>query len=284
MPPSSRAKDETQSPVERLLASIRDLKKRRNSKGAHFYRTSLRRFQSWSDIAKPELEKEQEEALKLLEKLRKATGKLRDSEVHLELLDKIAGAPAKEQKRVEKALKSQRKSAKQKLLNLLSKADLKQALAELRQIGEPPAASPEAGGRPLPAADQLALDQYRAFIQSRAPLAPENLHSYRLACKGFRYTAELAGETAHVKSLVEIWKKVQDVSGDWHDYLVLSELAEEISGDTTLHSLLIGLRDKKYDEAVIAIEEAERKLAGKDSQVPKKEPTRASGQRRRRAV
>jgi len=284
MPATTRPKDEIQSPVERLLASIRGLRKRQSSKGAHFYRTSLRRFQSWRDVAKPELVKNQEQALKLLEKLRKATGKLRDSEVHLELLDKIEGAPAKEKKKIEKALKAQRKSAKEKLLNLLTKADVKQALPELRHIGEPPGASPDTGDRPLTAADQLALDQYRAFVQSRAPLSPENLHSYRLACKAFRYTAELAGETPHVGSLVEIWRKVQDVSGDWHDYLVLSELAEEVAGDGPLHSLLIGLRDKKYDEAVIAVQEAERKLVGQEAQVPKKEPRRASPQRRRRAV
>lgn len=283
--PATRRKpnDQNQSPVERLLASVRGLRKRRNSKGAHFYRTSLRRFQSWSDVAKPELEKNQQQALKLLEKLRKATGKLRDSEVHLELLDKLENAGTKEKKRVEKALRGQRKAAKQKLLTVLARPDLKKSLRDLRQIGEPPATSPEAGDHPLAAADQLALDQYRAFVQSRAPLSPQNLHSYRLACKGFRYTAELAGETAQVKSLVETWKKVQDVSGDWHDYLVLSDLTEEVCGDCTLRSLLIGLRDKKYDEAVIAIQDAERRLLGQDPKIPKKEPKSSSDQRRRRA-
>src|SRR6185437_3773364 len=212
------------SPVERLLVSIGGLRKRHNSKNAHFFRTSLRRFQAWEEVIHPKLDSDKKNAMKFLAKLRKATGKLRDSEVHLDLLDGINEASAKEKKRVEKALKVRRRAARKKLESLLSDADLKAHMSHLRLMGEPPLASHQASENPLPAADRLALDEYRSFVESRAPLSPENVHSYRLACKGFRYKAELAGDTPQARALIDGWKSVQDVSGDWHDYLTLSEL------------------------------------------------------------
>ncbi len=260
------------SPVERLLVSIDRLRKRRNAKSAHFFRTSLRRFQAWEEVVHPKLDSDKKKAMKFLNKLRKATGKLRDSEVHLDLLDKLDGAGGKEKKKVEKALKLRRKAARNKLESLLGDADLKTHLNHLRLMGEPPLANHEASENPLSAADQLALDEYRTFVQSRAPLSPENLHSYRLACKGFRYKTELAGDTPQARALIEAWKSVQDVSGDWHDYLTLSELTEEVCGDCTLHSLLVGMRDRKYDESVTAVQNAERQILAA-SEATKKRPT-----------
>jgi CHAD domain-containing protein len=260
------------SPVERLLVSIDGLRKRHNAKSAHFFRTSLRRFQAWEEVVHPKLDSDKKKAIKFLSKLRKATGKLRDSEVHLDLLDNLDEASGKEKKKVEKALKTRRKSARSKLESLLGDADLKTHLKHLRLMGEPPLANHQASENPLSAADQLALEQYRTFVESRAPLSPENLHSYRLACKGFRYKAELAGDTAQAHALIEAWKSVQDVSGDWHDYLTLSELTEEVCGDCTLHSLLVGMRDRKYDESVAAVQTAERQLLAA-AEAEKKPPT-----------
>jgi CHAD domain-containing protein len=271
------------SPVERLLVSIDGLRKRHNSKNAHFFRTSLRRFQAWEEVIHPKLDSDKKNAMKFLAKLRKATGKLRDSEVHLDLLDGINEASAKEKKRVEKALKVRRRAARKKLESLLSDADLKAHMSHLRLMGEPPLASHQASENPLPAADRLALDEYRSFVESRAPLSPENVHSYRLACKGFRYKAELAGDTPQARALIDGWKSVQDVSGDWHDYLTLSELTEEVCGDCTLHSLLVGMRDKKYDESVAAVERAERQLLT-TGQAAKKRPAGVRKNHRRSSV
>ena len=271
------------SPVERLLISIDRLRKGHNSKSAHFFRTSLRRFQAWEEAIHPKLDSDKKETMKFLNKMRKATGKLRDSEVHLDLVDNLNGVSGKEKKKVERALKVRRKAARNKLDSLLSDGDVKMHLNRLRLFGEPPLASREASENPLPAADQLALDEYRSFVGSRAPLSPENLHSYRLACKGFRYKAELAGDTPQGRALIDAWKSVQDVSGDWHDYLTLSELTEEVYGDCTLHSLLVGMRDKKYDESVAAVEIAERQLLA-SPETAKKKPVGVRKNHRRSSV
>src|SRR5579864_4162160 len=103
---SKASKDDFDSPVERLLASIANLVQQPKSKGAHFYRTSLRRFQAWSDVFHPQLDSEQKLALMFLDKLRRATGKLRDSEVHLDLLKQLNPSSAGEKKKLERELKS----------------------------------------------------------------------------------------------------------------------------------------------------------------------------------
>src|SRR5438477_10516376 len=107
MPILSKAStDDFDSPLERLLASIANLRQQPTAKGAHFYRTSLRRFQAWSDVFHPRIDPEQKPALKFLDKLRKATGRLRDSEVHLDLLGELKGVNGAEKKKLEKTLKS----------------------------------------------------------------------------------------------------------------------------------------------------------------------------------
>jgi CHAD domain-containing protein len=275
MPVLSKAsKDEFDSPVERLLASVANLRQRPTSKGAHFYRTSLRRFQAWSDVFHPHIDAEQKLALKFLNRLRKATGKLRDSEVHRGLLDQLVDVNAKQKRQLETELKSGRKASRKKLKTLLRDSMLTHLWRMLRALDEPSELDEKAESHPIAGMHTLALDEYRAYIERRGPLSLDNLHEYRLQCKRFRYIAELAGDTPGALELVHAWKNVQDVIGEWHDYLTLSELAQELLGNSELYSSLVELRDKKQTKSIAAVEDTERKLMGK-SPVLKKRPRRA---------
>jgi CHAD domain-containing protein len=149
----------------------------------------------------------------------------------------------------------------------------------LRALDESSKRDKKAESHPMAGMNTLALDEYRAYVERRGPLSLDNLHEYRLQCKRFRYTAELAGDTPGAQELVDTWKKVQDVIGEWHDYLTLSELAQELLGDSSLYSSLVEVRDNKYAASLEAVVEAERKLIGK-SPVLKKKPrgTRARSQ------
>jgi CHAD domain-containing protein len=275
MPVLSKAsKDEFDSPVERLLASVANLRQRPTSKGAHFYRTSLRRFQAWSDVFHPHIDAEQKLALKFLNRLRKATGKLRDSEVHRGLLDQLVDVNAKQKRQLETELKSGRKASRKKLKTLLRDSMLTHLWRMLRALDEPSELDEKAESHPIAGMHTLALDEYRAYIERRGPLSLDNLHEYRLQCKRFRYIAELAGDTPGALELVHAWKNVQDVIGEWHDYLTLSELAQELLGNSELYSSLVELRDKKQTKSIAAVEDTERKLMGK-SPVLKKRLRRA---------
>jgi|SRR5579859_6314267 len=278
---SKASKDEFDSPVERLLASIANLRQQPTSKGSHFFRTSLRRFEAWSDIFHPRTDVEQKQAFKFLDKLRKATGKLRDSEVQLELLDKLSGANAGEKKQLAKVLRSSRSSYEKRLKLLLRSPILTGIWRTLHVLDE---ASPEPGEQPIAhsiaGTVDLALEEYRAFVQRRSALSVENLHQYRLECKRFRYTAELAGDDPKGKQLVEDWREVQDLIGEWHDCLMLAELAEDILGDSAAHSALVDLSNGRFAEAKAAVGKVEKKWTGSGSQIPKKEPRRARAGRR----
>ena len=269
---SKAASDEFDSPLERLLASIANLRQQPTSKGAHFYRTSLRRFQAWSDVFHPHIDPEQRRALRFLDKLRRSTGKLRDSEVHLDLLKGINGVKAKEKKQLEKKLKARKKSYGKKLKSILRDPLLNGIWRILRVLDESPAL-PSEPAHPIQGSADLALQEYRAFAQRRGRLSAENLHEYRLECKRFRYTAELAGETPQGETLIAAWKGVQDVIGEWHDYLMLSEVAQSVLGDSLLHTKLLERTQEKYRESLRAVSKCERKLHARS--IPKKEPTRA---------
>jgi len=285
MPILSKAStDEFDSPLERLLASIANLRQQPTSKGAHFYRTSLRRFQAWSDVFHPHIDPEQRQALKFLDKLRRATGKLRDSEVHLDLLEGVAGVKGKGRKQLEKRLKARKKSYSKKLKSILRDPILKGIWRVLRVLDESPA-QPTEPSHPIEGSAQLALQEYRAFVQRRGRLSAENLHEYRLECKRFRYTAELSGETPEGETLIAAWKGVQDVIGEWHDYLTLSEVAQSVLGDSLLHTKLLERTQEKYRESLRAVSKCERKLRASTRGVPKKEPTRVrSGRSSSRAA
>jgi CHAD domain-containing protein len=274
---SKARKEEFDSPVERLLASIANLRQQPTSKGAHFYRTSLRRFEAWSDVFHPHEDAPQKQALKFLEKLRKATGKFRDAEVHLELLDKLGAVDAQDKKKLEKTLKSRRDRYQAKLNTLLRDPILTGIWRTLRVLDEiPPQSTQPTISNPIKGMARLALNQYRLFVQRRAELSPENLHQYRLECKRFRYTAELAGDSPSAKKLADTWKKVQDLVGDWHDYVTLAEIAGETVGNSPVHSAVINRRNAKYDEAVRAAELAESELLQRKVVPSKKKPQRES--------
>lgn len=270
---SKAATDEFDSPLERLLASIANLRQQPTSKGAHFYRTSLRRFQAWSDVFHPHTDSDQQQAFKFLEKLRKATGKLRDSEVHIDLLQSLGGEVTDENAKLEKELKVRRKSYRKKLKSVLRDPMLSSIWRALRVLDESQTQNNQPSS--IPGSTKLALQEYRSFVQRRGPLSPENLHEYRLECKRFRYTAELAGETPEGEALIATWKAVQDVIGEWHDYLTLSGMAERVLGDSRLHAKLVNRRQKKYQQSLRAIGKCEQKLLRTRSRVPKKEPRRA---------
>ena len=280
---SKASKDEFNSPVERLLASIANLVQQPKSKGVHFYRTSLRRFEAWSEVFHPQTDSRQKDALKFLDKLRRASGKLRDSEVHLDLLRQLETDRAAEKKKLEKALKARRNSFEKRLRELLRDPILASIWRTLSSLDRAPSGIDELETfHAVKGMTTLALDEYRAFVQRHGKISAENLHEYRLECKRFRYTAELAGDAPEVQALVETWKSVQDIIGEWHDYLTLFDLANDVLGDSPVLQMLSASRDKKYAESLSAIATVERKLIGQS--IPKKNPRPASSGRRSRAA
>ena len=206
---------ENLSPPERTSVALSQLRSQVNAKGAHFFRTSYRRLQTWLrtfDGLSPD--KRQKRAMKYLNKVLRACGKLRDTELHIKMLKKLeVDNDAKARNTIEQILKKRRDKRKDAAVDLLQmKAKLEDVWPALEHVKGMSCQNDSAQRSPQQSNHlQEALQRYALYVHERPAVTEENLHEYRLACKEFRYHAELAGESAH--SVVTLFKNVQDAIG-----------------------------------------------------------------------
>jgi CHAD domain-containing protein len=116
-------------------------------------------------------------------------------------------------------------------------------------------------------------------------LTEKTLHQYRIIGKRARYIAELADHDAEAKRVVDQLKHMQDVIGDWHDWLKLTQKAEAIFGgirDSALVALLRNVTQAKFRQSVDAVAETRTALSGKKSEpvnaatLPSRKPSSGS--------
>ena len=101
------------------------------------------------------------------------------------------------------------------------------------------------------------------------PLMEKTLHQYRIIGKRARYIAELVDENSEAKRVVDQLKHMQDVIGDWHDWLKLTQRAEQLFGgvrDSALVAMLRNVTQAKFRQSVDAVAETRASLFGKKSQ------------------
>jgi CHAD domain-containing protein len=70
--------------------------------------------------------------------------------------------------------------------------------------------------------------------------------------------AELEGDDPEARRVVQQLKRVQDVIGDWHDWLKLTEKAERLLGDVRQSALVAMLRNvtqAKFRQSVQVVTE-----------------------------
>jgi CHAD domain-containing protein len=78
----------------------------------------------------------------------------------------------------------------------------------------------------------LALEDFLRLVDAMPVLEADNLHDFRKGAKKARYVAEAGGEDPFADAIAKAIKRIQDVIGDWHDWLVLGEEASEaLDGD-----------------------------------------------------
>ena len=115
------------------------------------------------------------------------------------------------------------------------------------------------------------MHNYARYLHDHPAVTEENLHEYRLACKEFRYHAELAGERAH--SVVTLFKNVQDAIGEWHDWQLLLKLSrkELAKRHSKLLTKIEEITAAKLAEAFRVVEEIEPQLLSAASE-PRRKP------------
>jgi len=120
----------------------------------------------------------------------------------------------------------------------------------------------------------LTLSKLAKLGRDHVPLTEKTLHQYRIIGKRARYIAELADHDAEAKRIVDQLKHMQDVIGDWHDWLKLTQRAEALFGgvrDSALVAMLRNVTQAKFRQSVDAVAETRAALYGK-----KAEPVRVA--------
>jgi CHAD domain-containing protein len=200
----------------------------------HHFRTNGRRVEALIDTLAPET-KNKKKALRLLAKLRKRAGKVRDIDVQIGLLKSLK-VPDRQSHRARllELLDEEHRRRTRKLIKAADASTLRELARRLRREQE---SIQFDGINPL----LLAMSALPMVDQSS--LTEENLHSFRIGAKRARYLAELAGENAGAKAFVEELKSAQNAAGDWHDALKLKERAEKDFGSASESALVSMLQN-----------------------------------------
>jgi CHAD domain-containing protein len=174
---------------------------------------------------------------------------------------KIA-SEAGQKPQLQRALVQERGKQAKKLARALDKEQVRELRKRLKR-----AASdldfPE-GAQPL----NVTLRELAQLDQNQGPLTDKTLHQYRIAGKRARYLAEFAEKSPEAQSVIEQLKRLQDVIGDWHDWLKLAERAEELFGGVRDSSLVAALRNltrAKFRQGVDAVVQTRGSFARKKS-------------------
>jgi CHAD domain-containing protein len=227
-----------------LEASILVCLAKPRKKAVHQLRTSTRRIEAQLELLSmlPELpphEPQRKKALRLLKKLRRAAGKVRDLDVQGDLIrseaagNKSASRPdpklREEARQLRSELNHQRGDQADRLEKLLHKQRSKlplvfEALLDALQ----PAESIKLTEAKLTALVQNWYAQPSDAAAQADPHADdiEQLHAIRKRAKIARYLAESAPESAvAARRLAAQFENLQQAGGEWHDWLLLADIA-----------------------------------------------------------
>jgi CHAD domain-containing protein len=227
----------------------------------HKFRTSSRRVEVLlSDLAENRTGNDKK-LLKLLGRLRKKAGRVRDLDVQSGALRslKIPQEPGRKSQLM-RTLAEERVRREKKLAKSLDKRTVGEVRKRLKRtiasLEIPENADPLSRARQK--LNDLEVDQ--------GVVTEKTLHQFRIAGKRARYLAELAGKDAEATRLIALLNHMQDVIGDWHDWVQLADRAEELFGgvqDSALVSALRNITRAKFRQAVNTLTETRAALAGK---------------------
>jgi len=182
--------------------------------------------------------------LKLVGKLRKRAGKLRDIDVQIAFLKSLK-VPDRQGQRAHllEVLDQEHARRAKKLTKAVDSSTLRELRKRLRR---------EQAEIDFDGIDPLHLAAQSLPKLDHIPLTEQSLHAYRIAAKQARYLAELAGDTPAAKTFVDELTRVQDAAGEWHDAMKLKEKAEKRFGgasDSALVSMLQNISRARFRSA-----------------------------------
>jgi CHAD domain-containing protein len=223
---------------QKLERDLVKLSSKPAAENVHRFRTSIRRLQTLLQELSPTRDGNQKKLLKLLSRLRKRAGKVRDADVQLAALRslKFPQEPRRKTQLMHRLIELRRDN-ENKLRKTLDKDTLREVKKRLKRAEK--AFDPQTMLDPLSVARRM-LEQVE---HSEATLNEQVLHQYRIFGKRARYAAEFASRSATSAQFIAELKRMQDALGDWRDWLTLTQTASEQLGDVHQSPLVAELRN-----------------------------------------
>jgi CHAD domain-containing protein len=218
-------------PLRKLYKELKDFPAEPSPEQVHELRTQARRLEAVVHTFSSDSEGEGQRLVKLMKPLRKAAGKVRDVDVFIAKLHQIEmkGDEAGEGLvRLIEHVASRREKHLGRLHRAIARRG-KQIRRSMRHYGR----WLESGeGVTSPAAAQTLA----AELDNWPKLQAGNLHEFRIRAKELRYMLQLLPDVDRQR--IEALGEVKDLTGEWHDWLELRELAEEILDPAADHQTL----------------------------------------------
>ena len=241
----------TRAVFQKLERDLIKLSSKPQPDSVHRFRTGTRRLQILLGELSPKLDRNQKKLLKLLGRIRKRAGKVRDLDVQSAALRslKVPREPRRKVQLVNQLIELRAQQEK-KLRKAVDKASVREIRKRLKRA---------AGRFDLRTSrDPLAVAKAMLATLDRAgaPLTETVLHQYRILSKRARYAAEFANPSPQADQFIAQLKRIQDASGDWHDWLTLTQTANQHLGDVRESPLVAELHNvtgAKFRRAVAVL-------------------------------
>ena len=217
-------------------------------RNVHRLRTAIRRAEAVLMEVPPKLSRNQRKLVKLLAHLRRRAGKLRDIDVQIAALRglKVSDEPGRKTQMIA-ALTNLRNTREKKLVKVLDRRSVQEVSKRLKR------ARREMNAEDIPDPLALASQIFERLAKANQTLSETSLHQYRINGKRARYVAELAGDRPEAQKLVGQLKQMQDVLGEWHDWLTLRNTVARLTDSGQNSPLLAALNNitrAKFREAL----------------------------------
>ena len=253
-------RERTRFVFQKLNRQLDKLANKPQPNDVHQFRTYSRRLQALLEELPPKLSRNDKKLLKLLRRLRRRAGRVRDLDVQIAALHslKIPQEPRRKAQLLD-ALTEMRGKRERKLHDSLDKVTTRELGKRLKKAAKNYEIAETT--EPLRVARQRLTD----VSKPQLPLTEDVLHQYRIAGKRARYVAELAGKAPEAEPFIRSLVSMQDALGDWHDWWLLSQSAEKIihdAPDSALLSALHNVTGAKFRHAVRVVTEMRKGLFG----------------------
>jgi len=216
------------SQSQMLKTAIADCLDKPKPNPVHRLRSTTRRLEATLELLAasagiPRLQQKSRPLIKSLRRIRRAAGKVRDRDVHRELLGVYK--TSHDAARLDKDLAAVRKKSALRLQKRLLKeqSEIQRGYDDLESLLQPVLDLNVSGG----ALADVARSRFAAAARDLDPRHDDELHSIRKACKTARYLAEIGSDTSKVAATLSArLERLQQTTGAWHDHLLLLNEAQ----------------------------------------------------------